>query len=467
MNLLILFINVFCLMNANNIFLIPFYHMSFSQNDSENNILNKLFLSQIVTKTEIGSKKQYFFSSFKLQSYYTYILGNNLRKDQYKKLSKNIPNFFDYNLSETYKSIKEEKFNYEHFYFANKSKDNLLFSDINYEFNPFKFYLVNIINEDDFQNEIQNTFSIGLGVRFLNENDNDDSETNNENNEGKEQIYFIHQLKKKKLIDYETFYFKFYNKNLFNEKGEIVFGTTVNDNKFDYIKASVVIDKIDKLKWSFVFDNIYVGNKNLNISQLALLKCEQDLILGSENYFKEIKQNFFDKYLSNKKCEISESFINEDLIIRGFVCDNDIDISNFEPIFFEIKEINLNFTFNSKELFYNYQNKKYFLIVFNKYYSTYWILGRLFLKKYQILFDFDKKILAIEKNIINNKNLINYKLIFVIIIIVIISILLIIIFEFLWKNKRKSRKNEINDNFEYKLNNENTNSFSNYLELTK
>ena len=78
--------------------------------------------------------------------------------------------------------------------------------------------------------------------------------------------------------------------------------------------------------------------------------------------------------------------------------------------------------------------------MFNKYYSTYWILGRLFLKKYQILFDFDKKILAIEKNIINNKNLINYKLIFVIIIIVIISILLIIIFEFLWKNKRKSRK---------------------------
>jgi len=445
--------------------------MSFSQNNSENNILNKLFLSQIVAKTEIGSKKALFFSSFKLQSYYTYILGNNLRRDQYKKLNKNIPNFFDYNLSETYKSIKEEKFNYEHFYFANKSKDNLLFSDLNYELNPFKFYLVTVINEDDFQNEIQSTISIGLGVKFLKDDNNDDLETNNNNNEEylekNEQIYFVHQLKKKKLIDYETFYFKFSNKNLFNDKGEIVFGTEVNDIKFDYIKASVVIDKIDKLKWSFIFDNIYIGNKNLNISQLALIKCEQDLILGSENYYKEIKKNFFDKYLSNKKCEISESLINEDLIIQGFVCDNDIDISNFEPISFEIKEINLNFSFNSKDLFYNYQNKKYFLVVFNKYYTTYWILGRLFLKKYQILFDFDKKILAIEKHIINNKNLTNYKLIFVIITIVIISILLIIIFEFLWKNKRKSRKNEINDNFEYKLNNENTNSFSNYLELTK
>ncbi len=246
-----------------------------------------------------------------------------------------------------------------------------------------------------------------------------------------------------------------------------MFGAKVIDNKFDYIKASVVIDKLDKLKWSFVFDNIYIGNKNLNISQLALIKSEQDLILGSEDYFKEIKKNFFDKYLLNKKCEIIESFINDDLIIRGIVCDNDIDISTFESISFEIKEINSNFTFNSKDLFYNYQNKKYFLIVFNKYYSSYWIFGRLFLKKYQILFDFDKKILAIEKNIINNKNLINYKFIFVILIIVIISILLIIIFEFLWKNKRKSRKNEINDNFEYKLKNENINSISNYFELTK
>jgi uncharacterized membrane protein YvbJ len=105
--------------------------------------------------------------------------------------------------------------------------------------------------------------------------------------------------------------------------------------------------------------------------------------------------------------------------------------------------------------------------VFNKYYSTYWIFGRLFLKKYQIVFDFDKKVLGIEKNIINNKKKINYKFIIVILIIVIISILLIIIFEFLWKNKRKSRKNEINDNFEYKLKNENINSISNYFELTK
>ena len=470
MHYLILFINIFCLIRTNNNFLLPFYHMSFSKNDNENNFFKKLFLSQIVTKTEIGSKKTIFYSSFKLQSYYTYILGNNLRKDQYKKLSKNIQYFFDYNLSDTYESIKEEKFNYEHFYFANKSKDNLFFSDLNYELNPFKFYLVKIINEDDYQNEIQNTFSIGLGVKFLDENNNDEPEKNNNDDqylERKESIYFIHQLKKKKLIDYETFYFKFYNKNLFNDKGEIVFGAKVIDNKFDYIKASVVIDKLDKLKWSFVFDNIYIGNKNLNISQLALIKSEQDLILGSEDYFKEIKKNFFDKYLLNKKCEIIESFINDDLIIRGIVCDNDIDFSTFESISFEIKEINSNFTFNSKDLFYNYQNKKYFLIVFNKYYSSYWIFGRLFLKKYQILFDFDKKILAIEKNIINNKNLINYKFIFVILIIVIISILLIIIFEFLWKNKRKSRKNEINDNFEYKLKNENINSISNYFELTK
>jgi len=95
--------------------------------------------------------------------------------------------------------------------------------------------------------------------------------------------------------------------------------------------------------------------------------------------------------------------------------------------------------------------KYFFLIVFpvndnNKY----WKLGKPFLKKFQFIFDQDKKLIGFYKNIYNNIYNNDIKIIFLFFLCIIIILLLgIFIFIFQKNNKRRKRINEIDDGFDY------------------
>ena len=109
----------------------------------------------------------------------------------------------------------------------------------------------------------------------------------------------------------------------------------------------------------------------------------------------------------------------------------------------------MNFTFNYEELFYQFEDKLYFLIVFRKS-SINWKFGNVFFKKYQIYFDRDNKIFGVY---LKNKSNINIP--FTTFIIVILTLALIVCGSLLYyfinllKRKRKIRANELEDNFEY------------------
>ena len=110
-----------------------------------------------------------------------------------------------------------------------------------------------------------------------------------------------------------------------------------------------------------------------------------------------------------------------------------------------------------KELFVEYNKEYIFSIVFstnqiNK--DSHWILGKPFMKKYQLVYDLDRKIIGLYKN--NNKkkksiinpNTIIYTIILSVLVLIIIGLGFYIFY--LFKKPRKNKAFELDDeNYEY------------------
>ena len=78
------------------------------------------------------------------------------------------------------------------------------------------------------------------------------------------------------------------------------------------------------------------------------------------------------------------------------------DIKNFPDINFTKYKLGFNFTFSGDELFYNKDNNYYFkMIAYLERFMKDFKLGRIFLKKYPIIFNSDSKSMLFYK--INNK----------------------------------------------------------------
>ena len=141
-------------------------------------------------------------------------------------------------------------------------------------------------------------------------------------------------------------------------------------------------------------------------------------------------------------------------------------ISEFPKISFSHDELDFIFELTYKDLFIEYNNRILFLVVYNSYGQNIWHFGKIFMKKYPFVFDYDKKTISFV-NIYNiNKsdndqdnapemggNEYSFKDYFKIIIIIILIILCIIVGVFigrmLWYKNRKKRANELDDDYEY------------------
>ena len=111
-----------------------------------------------------------------------------------------------------------------------------------------------------------------------------------------------------------------------------------------------------------------------------------------------------------------------------------------------------------KELFIEQNNEYIFSIVFdensdNK--DATWILGKIFMKKYQLVYDLDRKIIGLYKENNNKENDEKSNGLFIVSIIlipllVIIVLALTIVIIYLIAKKRRQRACELNDdNFDY------------------
>ena len=297
----------------------------------------------------------------------------------------------------------------------------------------FKIYETITLNEKEIKNislilatSISYNQSGALGLRL------------SDNHEFANDLSFIYQIKHKYNLNNYTFFIKYDN----DEKGELIIGIyphlydkKYNEKDFVYQRAGKINNNID---WILEFDMIKYDNKTIErINNKCLIKIEFGLIQAPFN----LKNYFVDNYFKN---QCNQEFI----IIKNIViisCNKNFDISTFKNLSFVLKDIDYEFVFTYKDLFIDNGSKYIFSIIFdlkiNDKDNT-WILGKTFMKKYQLIYDLDRKIIGLYKA--NSNKGFNFYILFLVLLIFVIISLIYYIFFYI-KTPRKIRANELED----------------------
>ena len=313
---------------------------------------------------------------------------------------------------------------------------------------------------------------------------------------------FITNLKENNLISSYVFSFKYDSSKIDEDSGKFYIGTyphLLNKNKYDkenYInfQGERGYDDID---WIYFFSEVRIDNITLDRAKQGFFYSELGFIIGTENFFSYLdKSTIWKEYLyNNKKCHKQnfriDDFEGRDINYRflfeftGYYCDKDVDIEklNLGNISFVKRDINYLYIFNitNNDLWIEKNGYKYFMIIQTADPENNWYLGKPFFKKYQMVFEYDKKMIGLYTKISednseenedneekkndnkdnNNNNNPNDNKIPVWILIVSISGLLLIIIGLAvllircyFMSPRKKRANELlDDNYDYPGNN--------------
>ena len=316
---------------------------------------------------------------------------------------------------------------------------------------------------------------IGLGSPYLNSN---------------EGINIIKELKRIKAINDYSYTFKYVT----SRDGQLIIGNLpheyYNSNKYDkneYVKINSNSPNDFNFPWSISFNKIFLSNKDseaINIQNNAnsIIAPNLGFIIGTNNYRKLIYENYFKSLIKEGTCKISKinniynKFDLKNEIFETFYCEIKLFDDKYKSLFpnlnFQQNDINYIFYFSFYDLFVEIQERYYFLITFpeEEYSNNNWYVGIPFLRRYQLVFNYDSKTIGFYNDKIdenekkpnsnstegnidrNSKDNSSIRLIIEITIIVIL-VALIFVSYFVGKKineKKKKRANELsNDNYEY------------------
>ena len=226
-------------------------------------------------------------------------------------------------------------------------------------------------------------------------------------------------------------------------------------------------------EWFLEFNSIFYNGIRQNNNSIynssfysdTTVKFDLDLgsIEGTDNYEKSIKKDFFDSLIEKKICFVEEV----DLEYRIYYCDKKLSSDYIEKYFpvlkFCMKQFEMCFDFNYKDLFREKNEKLYFLVYFNlKNKNSYrFIIGQILIKKYLLTFNYDTKMIGFyNKNIkieLKKEKKHYYEHDNKVYIIFIISLIIFLIVGFLlgkkiYESTRKKKANELIDDYEYESN---------------
>ena len=301
-----------------------------------------------------------------------------------------------------------------------------------------------------------------------------------------ESYSLIYELKSKGIIDSKKWGIKFYDEKngydgaLFLGINEKNYNEILNMDKKPYINynySSVYsLQYLTKnVNWEIKFDEIYYEingrNYTFNKSLQGQFLVDYNYIISNEDFFNEIKNNFFDKYINDNICFVDKnetykkSKDDNEQLIHMIICDKNKfkDMMNkFPNIYFIHRELNEIFEFSYKELFQEMGNSYVFSIFFDENNKNRWIFGRIFMKKYLFIFDLDQKLITYlpkydddKKNNLDNDNNSdnNFKIIILEILLVVFLLVGIVLGFYFgklkWDKNRKKGSNELNDDYNY------------------
>jgi len=287
-------------------------------------------------------------------------------------------------------------------------------------------------------------------------------------------INIIKDCKSKKYINNMKFILK-YN-NSINE-GLFIIGSELKDviDNFDENKIFIVqlTNRIKQYRFGFEISKALIGDNNFTIHTNLPGEINNDcyFIIAGPQYLANFSSLFFEKYFKKGICNINIYDNDPSLALsekysviecdKGKFTEKDLkEFPNFYLFisnYFEEKKI----FFDYKDLFTETKYKYFFNIIFDNSLRSKIELGKIFLKKYPVNFDFDNKFLEIydfyeKKSNYNNTEGKNdnfeSKTVLYITIIIIIVVITGVFGYFLGKylNKiRKKRANELADDYDY------------------
>lgn len=273
----------------------------------------------------------------------------------------------------------------------------------------------------------------------------------------------IPQLKKKKLIKEESFFYIF-DEN--SDNGELIIGqyphliekykNTFYEEQFQ--KTSVFIPSYDQ-NFDFKFRSVFWNGTEIESLTVANLEIELGMIKGSMKFCDQ-SWDFFAPHFRKGKCTI----VDIRVLYESYICDDypDFDITKFPSIKFYVNDADYNFELTYKEIFKKKDGKVFFMIYFNKKgYDVTWSLGNLFLKRNMLVFDMDKKIIGFynkeikindSSNNNDNTRVIVLSIIIIFAAFVIIGLVAFIIYKFVVKKPRKKPYELPDDDYDYTTN---------------
>ena len=198
-----------------------------------------------------------------------------------------------------------------------------------------------------------------------------------------------------------------------NHAWSIIYNTEINDNKDPNLEGYLIIgdyphnyqkEKYDILSlrssmnnmnekgWNLNFRNITINNDTILTHYLTgIISFSNSYIIGTEEYKSKISNIFFRRYTEKNICYDDNSNSHYFLYYCKKNEFNEKDIKSFPELNFFHAEFNYTFKFNGKDLFFEKNGFYYFLIIFDRYDYKSWTLGKLFLKKYQLVFEHESK----------------------------------------------------------------------------
>ena len=274
---------------------------------------------------------------------------------------------------------------------------------------------------------------------------------------------FPRQLYDLKYVNNANWMIKYTN----DEEGYFYVGDILNDNIFSsfniekYRKTNAVVYG-SYLSWDLTFSQIKSDSIILNGPMQAFLDFNFGLISCSNEYYNHIKKEFFNKYINEGKC--SEKFYNRNSnnnIVKlesnfsYIVCDKSLKIKDFPDLIFLHSALDYIFTLTYEDCFITIKDKTYFLIINETEKNERWKIGKIFFKKYNIIFDHNAKTIGIydDNYMKSNLALIIVEWIFVIALILVALFLAFTLFKRYRLNNykffgKKVKANELAENYD-------------------
>ena len=404
-------------------------------------IYENILQNKIISSFNLGDHTQNISILFNSDEELSYLSDNTDSILNYSFLNLN---YLYLNTSKTFTLNSYVEFKYKNNFIMYYVEDKLTIQNKTIDFNYFiKNNHYSEVKIEKQINIFQYYLNIGLGLEYKQNN-----------------MYpkFMPQLIKNGIISYYNWFINYKTNNII---------LSIDENISDY-KNSIVINAktfFDKNKnetiidWDIPFDEVYssINETDKLVYQHSIesfflqgnLNINSGFIIGTSRYRLILNEILFDDLVNEEKCVIT----NYNLKYYIYVCKSsykDELKKNFKVIKFYSNLINYTFELNYEDLFIEINDENIlFLVAFeiitpmtSNYYR--WILGEPFLKKYNFIFNIEKKTIMFINNM-NKEDNISYKSLVVkitIIILLIIIILAIIILVIICYKKKSNKKDE-------------------------